>query len=132
MLTPGGPVEAPKLHDCCVLLFHYPHIISLLFSLGSSLVLVTFSKVLIASPAPLYSSSASSQPTLDASVAQKEHDGDAVLRYAENPVVPGFVESSQESSGFFSEENKGPLASRKWDVQEELNSSLDADSLLGM
>lgn len=97
--------------------------------------LVTFSKVLIASPTPLYSSSASSQPILDASVAPKEHDGDAVLRDAENPVVPGFVESSQESSGFFSEEseeNKGPLALRKWDVQAELNSSLDADSLLGM
>lgn len=93
--------------------------------------LITFSKVLNGSPTPLSSSSASSQPILDVSVGL-EHD---VLRDAENPAMPGLVESSQESSGFFSEdseENKGPLALRKLDVQAEFNSSLDADSLIGM
>ncbi|XP_034169882.2 podocalyxin-like protein 2 [Pangasianodon hypophthalmus] len=99
--------------------------------IGSSLVLIAISKVLNGNPTPL-SSSASSQPILDVSVGLEEHDG--VLRDAENPAMPALVESSQESSGFFSEdseENKGPLALRKWDVQAELNSSLDADSLIG-
>ncbi|XP_053509234.1 podocalyxin-like protein 2 [Ictalurus furcatus] len=98
--------------------------------IGSSLVLITFSKVLNGSPTPLSNSSASSQPILDVSVGL-EHD---VLRDTENPAMPGLVESSQESSGFFSEdseENKGPLALRKLDVQAEFNSSLDADSLIG-
>lgn len=94
--------------------------------------LLTFSKVLTGTPTPLSSSYASSQPLLDASVGLEEQDG--VLQDAENPAMPGLVESSQESSGFFtedSEENKGPLALRKWDVQAELNSTLDADSLIG-
>lgn len=92
--------------------------------------LITFSKVLNGNPTPLSSSSASSQPILDGSFGLDEHDG--ILRDAENP---GLVENSQENSGFFSEdgeENKGPLALRKWDVQKDLNSSLDADSLIGM
>lgn len=93
---------------------------------------ITFSKVLYGTPTPLSSSSASSQPILDPFVGLEEHNG--VLQGAENPAMLGLVESSQESSGFFSEdseENKSPLALRKW-VQSELNSSLDADSLIGM
>lgn len=85
------------------------------------------------STTPLSSSSASFQPIPDVSVGLEEHDG--VLRDAENPAMSGLVESSQESSGFFSEdseENKGPLALRKLDAQAEFNSSLDADSLIGM
>ncbi|KAF7693168.1 podocalyxin-like protein 2 [Silurus meridionalis] len=111
-------------------LLHHPsphHLI-----IGSSLVLITFLKVLNGSPTPLSSSSASSQPILDVSVGLEEHNG--VLREVENPSIPGLVESSQESSGFFnedSEENKGFPPLRKWDVQAELNSSLDADALIG-
>ncbi|KAF5908861.1 podocalyxin-like protein 2, partial [Clarias magur] len=106
---------------------HLHHLI-----IGSALVLITLSKVLDGSPTPLTSASASSQPIADVSVGLEEHN--AVRRDAENPAMPGLVETSQESSGFFSEdsdENKAPLALRKWDVQAELNSSLDADSLLG-
>lgn len=96
--------------------------------------LITVSKVLHGSPTLLSSSSALSQPILDASFSLEEHNGDAVLQDAENPALPGLVEISQESSGFSedSEENKGPLALRKWDVQAEINSSLNADSLIGM
>lgn len=122
-----------NLCDCLHLdVHHYPNIISLLFSSGSSLVFITLSTVLNGTPAPRSSSSASSQPMLDAFVGLEEHNG--VLQDAEDAAMPGLVESSQESSGFFSEdseENKSPLALRKW-VQAELNSSLDADSLIGM
>ncbi|KAK2821488.1 hypothetical protein Q7C36_020831 [Tachysurus vachellii] len=100
--------------------------------IGSSLMLITITNGLNGSTTPLSSSSASFQSIPDVSVGLEEHDG--MLRDAENPAVSGLVESSQETSGFFSEdseENKGPLALRKLDAQAELNSSLDADSLIG-
>ncbi|TSM44130.1 Podocalyxin-like protein 2 [Bagarius yarrelli] len=101
--------------------------------IGFSLVLITLSKGLDGSPTSLSGLSASFQPIPDVSVGLEEQN--SVRRNAENSAIPNLGESSQESSGYFSEdseENKGPVALRKGDVQTEPNTSMDADSLMGV
>uniref|UniRef100_A0A8B9KGN8 Podocalyxin-like protein 2 n=1 Tax=Astyanax mexicanus TaxID=7994 RepID=A0A8B9KGN8_ASTMX len=88
-----------------------------LFILGSSLLLLISADVLSAGPAE-------PRPLLDVPLGLEEHEG----------TQPGLMENSQESSGFFpedSEENKAPRVARQWSVQGEVNTSLDADSLIG-
>ncbi|KAL7843183.1 hypothetical protein AOLI_G00246950 [Acnodon oligacanthus] len=91
---------------------------------GSSLLLLISADVVSAGPTPLSSSSGLSRPLLDVPLGIEEHEAAQL----------GLMENSQESSGFFSEDgedNKVPRAARQWGVQGEVNTSLDADSLIG-
>ncbi|XP_026875983.2 podocalyxin-like protein 2 [Electrophorus electricus] len=94
--------------------------------IGSLLVLVTSTSVQSTGPMQLFASAGPPQPILGL------EDHQAALQ--EIPAVPALMDSSQEGSGFFSEdseENKAPQALRQWEGQGDINSSLDTDSLIG-
>ncbi|KAI4871879.1 hypothetical protein NFI96_020464, partial [Prochilodus magdalenae] len=93
------------------------------FSSGSYLLLLISADVTSAGPTPLSSTTGLSRPLLDVPLGLEEHEG----------APAGLAESSRESSGFYSEdseENKVHRTVRQWGGQGEVNTSLDADSLI--
>ncbi|XP_076864659.1 uncharacterized protein podxl2 [Brachyhypopomus gauderio] len=100
------------------------------FLIGFLLVFLTSTSVQSTGQKRLFASAAPPGPIPEAPVGLEEHH----VALQENPGVPTLTDTSQESSGFFSEdseENKGPHALRQWEGHSEANSSLGADSLIG-